>query len=109
MRTVIVDSPNLGDYKLRKPLRAKLEAFDKLNEYNRLAGRPPLAAVRLYIDDFSDIARAVSTQSDKRRSIVDVSWRGLPVISEEGPDPGADAGLAPRPRRSPHRVDDQAP
>ncbi len=77
-----VVSSSLEEYKLPRRIRDHLTQFEKLRQYNQLAGRPPLSAVRVFVDDYGDIARLIDSQSQHTMTIKDVYWRGLPIISE---------------------------
>jgi hypothetical protein len=77
-----VTSSNLAEYKLPKRIKDHLDQFEKLREYNSLAGRPAFTAVRMFVDDYGDIQRLIHSQSGGTMSIRQVYWRGLPIISE---------------------------
>lgn len=76
----MIVSHNLTDYRLTKKHKALLEQWSKMNAYMRLANKTA-PCVRLAISDYADIDAAVRNQSDGKRELSQVTYRGVPILS----------------------------
>ncbi len=79
----VIDSTMVEDYKPKASIRKALSEFDALQNYRtKVCGKPPYTFIRLNKEAFSDLSDLITRKSDKRRSIRDVTYKGLPIINE---------------------------
>lgn len=76
----VIVSKDLTAYRLTKKHQAVLKRWDDMKAYLALANKTP-EVVRLSLADYADINAAISNQSDGKRSLADVRYKGVPVLS----------------------------
>jgi hypothetical protein len=73
-------SNTITGFELTKRFKDLLAKFDKLYDYQKLAGKtPPL--LRLSRVDFRDLDQLVRTQSQGQRQLGSITYRNLPILS----------------------------
>ncbi|NII73938.1 hypothetical protein FHW84_002511 [Dyella sp. SG562] len=76
----IVDSPNIQHYQLTKPQLRLLGFFDELERYQALANKKP-PYMRLKKADYIDIDASIRKQSENKRTLADVNYKGYRILS----------------------------
>ena len=74
---IVVDSTNLGAYKITKTAEKEFAEIKAMNDYMMEGGRQPPSYVRLKTETFDQVNRKVIEQSDKKHSARDVRWNGF--------------------------------
>jgi hypothetical protein len=75
----LITSADLSAYPLPKRLKSVLAEFDAMQEWGT-KGHHPLKVVRLFKEQWVDINSEIVKWSNGRRSLNEVTYRGLPVI-----------------------------
>lgn len=76
----LVDSPNIQHYELTKPQMRLLGFFDELERYLALANKKP-PHLRLKRADYVDLDASIRKQSDNKRTLADVNYKGYRILS----------------------------
>lgn len=72
----VVDSKDLGRYKVNKVLLSVLNDWEEMCAYMRTGGREPPTEIRLFAKHYISIDELVRQQSDKKYGAADVRWKG---------------------------------
>lgn len=75
-------SRDLSKYKLSRKQKGFITAWEKMNEYMKLANKSA-TSMRLGIADYNDLAAAVRNQSDGKRDLSELTYKGVPILSIE--------------------------
>ena len=78
----VVNSRDLGAYRLTKKHLAVLGRWKEMRQYMALANRRP-DCIRLAKADYNDINAAVANQSDGKWTLADLRYEGVPIYSAE--------------------------
>ncbi len=78
-KTVLIDSPDLAQYKLKGKPKAALVDSTEMRAYAAKANRELPAFVRLYREDYAYIDDQVRKQSDGKWNAATVKWDSLPL------------------------------
>lgn len=76
----IIDSPNLTDFVLTKPQQALLTKFCEMERYLALARKKP-QNLRLRRVDYNDLDASIRKQSDGKRDLTKVNYKGYVILS----------------------------
>lgn len=75
----MVDSPNIQHYQLTKPQLKLLGYFDELERYQALTNKKP-PHLRLKRADYIDLDALIRKQSDNKRSLATVNYKGYAIL-----------------------------
>jgi GTPase involved in cell partitioning and DNA repair len=76
----VVDSLNIQHYQLTKPQLKLLGYFDELERYQALANKKP-PYMRLNKMDYVDIDASIRKQSENKRTLADMNYKGYRILS----------------------------